>query len=104
MDYISFCKKFFSVNNIPVSLLKDGTVAYSALGELLSVTPPMQWQLFDPGRNPSFCALSPELEYGRVEIEGTGYDLILGPAFSLPVTAEIVRQFMQELQTPLEVR
>ena len=104
MDYISFCKKFFSVTNIPVSLLKDGAVAYSALGELLSVTPPMQWQLFDPGRNPSFCALSPELEYGRVEIEGTGYDFILGPAFSLPVTAEIVHQFMRELQTPPEVR
>lgn len=60
--------------------------------------------MFPYKKNPEFCALSPDLEYGRINIEGTGYDLILGPAFSVPVTDQLVLQFMRETAVPLSFR
>ena len=30
MDYIAFCRNYFDVTKIPVSLLKSGYVAYSS--------------------------------------------------------------------------
>ena len=104
MEYVSFCKNFFAATNIPISLLKSDNVEYSALGELLSFSPQAHPHVFPPWRNPCFVALSSELEYGQVRIEGTDYDVILGPAFSIPVTEQIVRQFMHESMTPLEYR
>lgn len=104
MDYISMCKSFFAATNIPISLLKNNHPVYSALGEVLSINPVTHWHIFPPHRNPSFQAFSPDIEYGLVQIEGTGYDLILGPAFNVPVTEQIVRQFMRELVIPLDYR
>lgn len=104
MDYVSMCKNFFAATNIPVSLLKDGQSVYSALGEMLSINTVSHWTIYPPHRNPSFQAFSPDIEYGMVEIEGTGYALILGPAFNVPVTEQIVRQFMRETMTPLDYR
>lgn len=104
MDYIAFCRKFFAATHIPVSLLENARAVYSSLGELLSITPQLQWELFPPMRNPGFCAFSSELEYGRVLVEGTDLDIIVGPAFTLPVTAEIVNQFIRETHTPWEAR
>lgn len=104
MNYIAFCNNYFHATGIPVSLLKAGHVEYSALGEMLSITPQSTWQIFPTDHNPGFVALSPDLEYGRVQIENTDYDLILGPAFNVPVTESLVRQFMHELATPLQYR
>lgn len=104
MDYISFCKNFFTATGIPVSLLEHGETRYSALGELMSTTPQTHWDIFPPGKNPSFCGYSPDVEYGRVVIEGTDYDLVLGPAFSIPVTEELVRQFMRDAMVSPEYR
>lgn len=101
MDYVAFCKKFFDATRIPVSLLYDGEVLYSALGELVGAEAVGQ-RLFPSNRNPSFCALSPDLEYGRVYIEETGYDLIVGPAFLLPANDQLIQQFMREAQAPPE--
>ncbi|MCM1123079.1 MAG: AraC family transcriptional regulator [Eubacterium sp.] len=97
MDYISFCKNFFAATNIPISLLKNGTDIYSALGDMLSANPQTQWELFPIEQNPIFCSYSPDLEYGRIHIDNTDYDVVLGPAFNVPVTEQIVRQFMHEL-------
>lgn len=106
MDYISFCRNYFAATNIPISLLKNDKPLYSALGELLSITPPAppQWELFPLERNPVFCALSPDLEYGRVHIDGTDYDVIVGPAFSVPLTEPLIRQCMRELILPSDYR
>lgn len=104
MDYIMFCKNFFSATGIPISLLEKGNAKYSALGELLSTNPQGHWDMFPSDKNPCFCAISPDVEYGRVMIEGTDYDLVLGPAFSFTVTDELVRQFMRDAMLPLEYR
>ena len=106
MDYISFCRNFFAATNIPISLLKNEKPVYSALGEILSMTPPSspQWGLFPLERNPVFCALSPDIEYGRINIDGTDYDVIVGPAFSVPLTEQLVHQCMREFMLTPDYR
>lgn len=104
MDYISFCKNFFNATKIPVSLLKNGTPVYSALGEMLSMTPQSRWELFTMENNPCFCTLSPDIEYGRVHVDDTDYDVIVGPAFNVPITEPLVRQYMRELMVSLDYR
>ncbi len=106
MDYISFCRNFFAATNIPVSLIKNDKPVYSALGEMLSVPPPSpaQWELFPLERNPVFCALTPDIEYGRVHVDGTDYDIIVGPAFSVPLTDQLIRQCMREFMLTSDYR
>ena len=106
MDYLSLCKNFFAATNIPVSLTKDGNSVYSSLGETLAIPYEYHRELFDmaPVNNPCFCGDSPDIEYGRVQIEGTGYDLFLGPVFNVPVTKELIRQYMREVAFPLALR
>lgn len=104
MDYILFCKNFFAATRIPVSLLKNGKAVYSAIGELLSMVPQTRYELFPLEQNPVFCRLSPDIEYGRVHIECTDYDIIAGPAFNVPVTDSMVRQYMRELMVSLDYR
>ena len=104
MDYISFCKNFFAATNIPVSLLKNEQPVYSSTGETLSIKMPSHWELFAMERNPVFCALSPDIEYGRIHIDNTDYDVFLGPAFNVPVTEQIARQYMHELMVPSDYR
>ena len=41
-------------------------------------------------------------EYGGVHIIGTDYTVILGPAFSVPITKEIIRTYMHENTIALE--
>ncbi len=106
MDYISLCRNFFAATNIPVSLTKSGDAVYSALGETLNIPSEYHRELFDkyPSQNPCFCGDSPDIEYGRVQIEGTEYDLFLGPVFNVPVTEELIRQYMRELSMSLTLK
>jgi len=39
-----------------------------------------------------------------VRIEGTDYDIIIGPLFVTPITEEIVDEFLSDYQTPQENR
>ncbi|MDO4284773.1 MAG: AraC family transcriptional regulator [Eubacteriales bacterium] len=103
MDYVSLCKNFFEATNILISLTKDGNSLYSSLGEMLSFSSDYHRDLFDISlaQNPCFCGDSPDIEYGRIHVENTGYDIFLGPCFNIPVTDQIVRQFMRELSLPI---
>lgn len=102
MDYIAFCKYFFSATGIPTVLHFEGHLVYSALAEVLSVQLQDAWTIYTPSRNPEFCCINPDLEYGHVRIEGTGYDLFIGPLFTVPVTDELVREFLADSKTPPE--
>ncbi len=106
MDYISLCRNFFAATNIPVSLTKNGEGVYSSLGETLNIPSEYHREEFDanPSHNPCFCGDLPDIEYGRVQIEGTGYDLFLGPVFNVPVTEDLIRQYMRELSISLSLR
>ena len=104
MDYIAFCRNYFDVTKIPVSLLKSGYVAYSSIAEHLSIEPQTFWQMWPSEQNPEFCYLSPDIEYGRVTVENTDYEVILGPVFNLPLTEEVLREYMREQALSLECR
>ena len=96
MDYFAFSKKLFSATGVPANLYRDGHIQYSSLAELLEITPKDEWTIYEPTRNPEFVAINPDLEYGHVRIEGTGYDLYLGPVFTSPVTEALVHAFFED--------
>lgn len=106
MDYIALCRNFYSATNIPVTLSENNHAVYSSLDDILGTTPAYYRELFpmDEQHNPSFCGDYPDIEYGRIMVEGTGYDLILGPVFSVPVTDEIIRQAVKGAAISLEQR
>lgn len=106
MDYITLCRNFYSATNIPVTLTENNHAVYSSLDDILGTTPTYYRELFpmDEQHNPSFCGDYPDIEYGRIMIEGTEYDLILGPVFSVPVTDEIIRQTIKGAAISLEQR
>ncbi|MBO4889042.1 MAG: AraC family transcriptional regulator [Firmicutes bacterium] len=99
-DYIRFCRRFFAATSIPVNLLENGDPVYSSLGEMLSYLPSDQWPVYPPSHNPEFTAIDPDLEYGRVRVENTGFDLFLGPVFTSPVTEELVQKYFRDSRTP----
>ena len=104
MDYLTFAKKLYTVLGIPVNLCRDGHVIYSAMSEMLGLDPPDDWILYEPDRNPEFSAVNPDLEYGHIRIEGTGYDLFLGPVFTVPLTKELVRDYFADAHVRPEHR
>lgn len=105
MYYIAFCKSFYSATNIPATLLKDNQAVYSSLNDILDIPLLYYRDLFPMEQNnPCFCGDSPDLEYGRILIEGTGYNLVLGPVFSVPLTDDIIRQTVKEASVSLEYR
>ena len=104
MDYIHFCRNYFNITHIPVSLLKNSVPVYSSISEALSIPLEKKFPLFPPSRNPEICILSPDLEYGHIEIENTDLDLILGPIFNLSISDELIRQFMHEQMIPLQYK
>lgn len=104
MDYITFSKKFFAATGIPVNLLCDGRPVYSSLGEQIGYNPEKTWTLYPPSRNPEISSADPDLEHGHVNIEGTAYDLFIGPAFTSPVSEVLVGKVMEESKAPLEYR
>ena len=100
MDYLAFCKKFSAATGIHVNLYKDGHIQYSTIADLLEITPEDAWTIYVPKRNPEFNSINPNLEYGHVRVEGTGYDIFLGPVFTEPVTDKLVQEYFVDSRTP----
>ena len=104
MDYSTFCRYYYEITQLPISLLHKEKPVYSALGEALPVEVPATFDLFPLEHNPTFCSLSPGIEYGRVHVEQTDFDIIIGPTFSLTMTDDLVRVCMKELMIPLSAK
>ena len=104
MDYISFGKQFFAATGVPVTLLEKGKPVYSSLHQESDSLPDVQWNMWASSRNPEFLTQTANLEYGRVRIENTDHDIIIGPLFTTPVTDETVDEFLSDYQTPRENR
>lgn len=101
MDYLTFCRNYFEANRMPVTLLYQEKPVWSALAELLKIKLEPFFDLFPMDHNPSYCAMSPDISYGRVHVEGTQYDVIVGPAFSVPMTDELAASYLQEVMLPV---
>ena len=97
MNYVSFCRMYFSVTHIPVSFMKKNEAIYSSIGEVCSVKAARYWEMAPIDDTPNFYRYSPDIEYGVVHILGTDYAIVLGPAFSVPVTSEIIRTYMHKM-------
>lgn len=104
MDYITFCKNYFATTRIPVNLVNDDEPLYSSLAELLNIPPTHPVTIYPADHNPEFRCLSPDIVFGSVHIEETDLYIMLGPCFSVPVTDEIVRQYMRDSATPLKYK
>ncbi len=104
MDYISFCKNYFAVTRIPINLVNNSGPLYSALSELLHIPATHPVFIYPADFNPEFRCLSPDIVYGSVQIESTGDYVMLGPVFSIPLTDELVRQYMCDSGTPFKHR
>ena len=102
MDYIALCKQLYGVTGIPAVLYHDGHVLYASMAELLGTQLEDAWTIYEPTRNPEFTAIDPDLEYGHVRIEGTGYDLFLGPIFTTPVTEKLIQKYFEDAKIPPE--
>ena len=104
IEYVSFCRRFFAATGIPVNLLRAGVPVYSSFGERMELQNIASWAVYPPTKNPGFSAINPDLEYGRVHVEGTDFDLFIGPIFTTEVTNVLVHEFIQETKLPQEYR
>lgn len=102
MDYIQFCKNYFSITGIPTHFADSGGVLYSTLSDQMQTNAVSPVAIYPAEKNPEFRSLSPDIVYGSVQIESTGEYIFLGPVFSVPLTEELIRQFMREGSTPLD--
>ena len=93
-DYLSMCKNFYAATKIPVTLLKGKYAVYTSFNDITGTSPAyFREDLFPMSdHNPTFCSDSPDIGYGRLLIENTDYNLILGPVFNVPVTEELILQ------------
>ncbi len=104
MDYIAFCKNYYAVTNLPLNLVNDDGVLYSSLGDLLGIPAANPIGIYPSKYNPEFRAQDPDIVYGAVLVEATGYYIMLGPAFSFPPDDELIRRYMHECASPLSLR
>ena len=104
MDYLLFCKRFFYATGIPITLLEKGRLLYSSFYSEDSLLPDKHWDMQTSLKNPEFLPQTSNLEYGRVRIENTDFDIIIGPLLSTPMTEELVEEFLSDQQVPLENR
>lgn len=106
MDYIAICKAFCGATGIPANLRvrETGKVVFSSLEDMLGYKDEGVWPTFYEENNPVFCRLSPEIEYGLIRIEGTEYDMVIGPAFSITPTENVIGAFLVESAVPVEYK
>lgn len=105
-DYLSMCKNFYAATKIPVTLLKGKYAVYTSFNDITGTSPAYYREDLFPmsDHNPTFCSDSPDIGYGRLLIENTDYNLILGPVFNVPVTEELIRYSSRESGVSLENR
>ena len=58
MNYVSFCRMYFSVTHIPVSLMKKNEAIYSSIGEVCSVNAASYWEKAPIDDTPNFYRYS----------------------------------------------
>lgn len=104
MDYIAFCKNYFTITGLPVNLVNNNNVLYTSLGDLLNLPATNPVEIWPAEHNPEFRFLFSDIVYGSVQIESTGDYVILGPVFPIPLTDELIRLYMRQQATPLDYK
>lgn len=104
MDNIAFCQNYFAITGLPINLVNNHEILYSALSDLLHIPATNPVTIWPADYNPEFRCLSSDIVYGSVQIESTGDYVMLGPIFSVPITDDLVRRYMKEQATPLKYK
>lgn len=97
MDYLSFCKNYFSATSIPVNLLDREKVLYSSIRTTADIPQYNNYYVPDDLPNcPCFSHYDPSIEYGIIRINQTSMFIVLGPVFETEITPEILNAFLRE--------
>lgn len=97
MDYLSFCKNYFSATSIPVNLLDREKVLYSSIRTTADIPQYNNYYVPDVLPNcPCFSHYDPSIEYGIIRINQTSMFIVLGPVFETEITPEILNAFLRE--------
>ena len=103
-EYTEICRQFYIATGIPTVLLHGKEVLYSSIGDYLGFSAEINLSLTPFEKNPEFCGTIADVPYGRVQIEGTSDQVVIGPAFSFVVDDAVVRTYMQEYGIPAKYR
>lgn len=95
LDMPNFCRHFYASRFLPVSYREGDDILFSAgLPEGVAVSAYVVHKLTTSGQNPAVYTAEDSGLYGVVRIHETDGFLLLGPAYSAPVTSDTLRSFM----------
>ena len=102
-DYIRLCRQYSDASLIPTSFRDGAVVLYSYQSEQMNIpySQNPDTYLYNPvADSPVFCGVTPNVLYAQIPIEGTSFNIYLGPVFPMGVTDEILHNLMQEQVIP----
>lgn len=97
--YIHFCREYASTTGIPTSLREKELVIYSSQAEAMGIKPlsnPDSYLYYKEQNGLEFCAASEHIQYARIPVKNTDFDIYLGPVFPSGINDEIIRDLMRE--------
>ncbi|MBR6321800.1 MAG: helix-turn-helix transcriptional regulator [Lachnospiraceae bacterium] len=104
LNTIEICRQFYIATGIPTVLFHGKELRYSSIGDYLEFLPAESFTLTETERNPEFCSTIPDIPFGRVFVEGTEDQVVIGPVFSFSVDQQLITSYMKEYGIPEEYR
>ena len=105
MDYLNFCKSYFSATSIPVNLLDNMNILYSSVRTVTNIPQYNDYYVPDDLPNfPCFSHYDPSIEYGIVRVQDTSIHIVIGPVLETEITPEILNAYLRENKIPFSER
>lgn len=105
MDYLNFCKSYFSATSIPINLLDNMNTLYSSVRTVTNIPQYNDYYVPDDLPNcPCFSHYDPSIEYGIVRVQDTSIHIVIGPVFETEITPEILNAYLRENKIPFSER
>ena len=101
MDYLNFCKSYFSATSIPINLLDNMNILYSSVRTVTNIPQYNDYYVpNDLSDCPCFSHYDPSIEYGIVRVQDTSIHIVIGPVFETEITPEILNAYLRENKIP----
>ena len=105
MDYLNFCKSYFSATSIPINLLDNMNILYSSVRTVTNIPQYNDYYVpNDLSDCPCFSHYDPSIEYGIVRVQDTSIHIVIGPVFETEITPEILNAYLRENKIPFSER
>ena len=101
-ECIHLCRQYSAASMIPTIVAGSTRILYTSQGETMHIEPksPLDY-VHNPHRNGcEFCSPLPSVQYGRIPVQGTDFDVYLGPVFPQGISDRLLRQVMREMIIP----